>query len=75
MTSKCGPEQKASFKVTNFEYWQTVKTKKQIKYEKYETFNKRLASVVYANLQDIFFSHFTNIFRSETAHLLLRIIL
>ena len=42
---------------------------------KHETFNKWLASIVYVNVQDIF-PHFPgNIFRSETLHLLLRIIL
>ena len=42
---------------------------------KHETFNnKRLAAIVYANVK-IFFSFSRNIFRSETVHLLLRIIL
>ena len=42
---------------------------------KHETFNKWLTSIVYVNVQDIF-PHFPgNIFRSESLHLLLRIIL
>ena len=36
---------------------------------------RRLATIVYANVQDIFFSFSRNIFRSETVHLFLRIIL
>ena len=43
--------------------------------KKYETFNKQMASVVFANVQDTFFSFSKNISQSETTPLLLRIIL
>ena len=42
---------------------------------KHETFNKWLASIVHANVQDFFSLFSRNIFRSETIHFLLSIFL
>ena len=59
--------------VTNLTHRESQKLR--LSRAKHETFNRSLASIVYANVQDIFYLFSSNVFRSETVHLLLRIIL